>query len=87
MIEHNLWIRARRALHIFGVDLVIMGETEDGRRKTIIKEIVYEDVETFTSIPPKALSIADKAAQQLMDDMWLIGVRPSKELYGNFRQR
>lgn len=83
MSEHKLWIRAKNAFHVFGIDLIIMGETTDGRRKTIVKDIIYEDVEQFTSSPPKAITIEDSAAKQLMDDMWLAGIRPSKELYGN----
>lgn len=80
---YNLWIRAKQSLYEFGIELHVMGQSEDGRTKTMIKDIVYEVIDPNVYEPPTPIVLKDKAAQQLMDDLWMSGVRPSKELYGS----
>jgi len=80
-MDDKLWIRARQSIYDFGIDIVLMSESTNGRR-TIIKDIVFEDVPDASLVPPKAITIDKVIARRLMDDLWLSGVRPSKELYG-----
>jgi hypothetical protein len=84
MSEMKLWIRAQHAIHEFGITLFPMGISHQGDKRSYVKEIVYADLDT-TALPNDNIgfTLDNDAARRLMDDLWLAGVRPSKELHGS----
>lgn len=81
MSDVKLWARAQASIHTFGVDVVFMGEGPTGRR-TVVKEVIFEDVENFGSVAPVAISLDEAAASQLMKDLWVSGIRPPQDVMG-----
>lgn len=70
MEDQNLQFRLIRGFNHFGIDMLIRGEDY------VAKPLVFERAEQHVYIE-KTCSITDDSAQQLMDELWRIGVRPS----------
>lgn len=81
MSDNNMWIRAQKTFQHFGVDLIVLGEEKDGTgRRVVVDDIIYKTVNIGDAVQPKALPLSKEAATQLMDDMWLCGIRPSESI-------
>ena len=78
MMIEGLRLRLQASPWSCGVQLLIMEETQDGKR-SYVKQMVMERVEGVTAVPPSSIIEFDlTVAQTLMDDLWRCGIRPSE---------
>lgn len=79
----KMWVRAQRGLHHFGVELHVLGRTNDNKRQVRIKDITYKEYDSEEDVNSPPIMVDEDAAQQLMDDLWLSGIRPNKTIHGD----
>lgn len=70
-------IRAHKAPWNDAVELLIV-QRGHGDTWAVAQPIVMEQKERHGYVEAPSLSISDTAAQQLMDNLWTIGFRPSE---------
>lgn len=79
----KLWIRAQYSMHTFGYDLHPIGVDSQDRRHVIDTITWSMSEDNVIRNRPNPITIDEVAAQELMNDLWRMGVRPKKELYGD----
>jgi hypothetical protein len=67
-------IRAQSAPWHTGIELYIGSED----RKSRVKEIIIEEIESPFLVPEPSFQLSNDAAQTLMDDLWNAGIRPTE---------
>jgi hypothetical protein len=74
----RLKVRVRDAPFIRrGVEIYFFEDLGD-EKIAIIKDLVFETVERSKSIENKGIHIGNDIAQELMDELWTCGLRPSE---------
>ena len=64
-------IRVQKSPWSFGLEMLIRNGD------AVVKDVTFEPVEKYTVVNP-SLTISPNIAQQLMDDLWTAGIRPSE---------
>ena len=71
-------IRAEKIPFHRGVSFYIF--RDDGRKIAAIKEIVWKEIKENERIPDSSmLTLSDKCAQELFDNLWHAGFRPESQ--------
>lgn len=69
----NIHLRAEKVIYTGFIDLLAI--TEDGH---VGRPLVMEPHDDFTCISEPTLRLGTAEAQELMDDLWQAGLRPSE---------
>ena len=79
MNRYKFYLSSEFMWDAFGLD--IMRKEDDVQQRAVAETIVFQDVEphaiSMDHVPPLRLSYED--AQQLMDELFRIGIRPSDQ--------
>lgn len=76
MIRQGKEVRAFANVYRGGVGIWLLDYDEQGSR-LIAKPIVYEH-DDFREERPASIKLLDERAQQLIDDLWSAGLRPTQ---------
>ena len=76
----DIQIRAERELWGRSIELLIFSESKDGSRISIAKpqDLVLQELEPDHHATQATLTLTQKHAQALMDNLWSCGLRPSE---------
>ncbi len=74
-MDEQLHIRLSTTPHFMGFALHLFQKRPDGYN--IAKPIIWEKIKEGTEVCPCITVHRKELLQELMDDMWLIGLRPS----------
>lgn len=79
-MTREVQIRAERELWGRSIELLIFSESQDGSRISIAKpqDLVLEELDPDHHATQATLTLTQKHAQALMDNLWNCGLRPSE---------
>ncbi len=86
MNEDSVRIRADRARYTFGIDIMMVREGKNDldsdsnyEKRALVTDLIYTDLNDYEAIHhPPILTLSNKQAQELMDDLYSCGVRPTE---------
>lgn len=76
----DIQIRAERELWGRSIELLVFSENKDGSRISIARpqDLVLQELESGHHATQATLTLTQKHAQALMDNLWNCGLRPSE---------
>jgi hypothetical protein len=81
-MNKRITVRAQSLLPYDGFGLYVFGTDLETRKRHAIKPIEFEDEPIpATWLPGADIAMEDSEIQQMMDDLWVAGMRPSKRLF------
>lgn len=83
MLDDKLWLRVERPIDRFGYSIYPILTNNTSERRSYVKEIIWSTIPDFTeSVNPQSFDIDNDATKRLMTELWLMGVRPDKNVMG-----
>lgn len=83
MLDDKLWLRVEKPMDRFGYSIYPMLTSKTSERRSYVKEIIWNTISDSTeAVNPQSFHIDDDAAKRLMTELWMMGVRPDKNVMG-----
>lgn len=71
-------IRAERQVYKNSIDIIVFVDGPDEDKVGIARPLTFEKVDRFMAYGDPTMSLRPDAAQQLMDELWRCGLRPTE---------
>jgi hypothetical protein len=78
MMNARLNIRAERRLYKNCIDLLVVAYSGDSEKIAVAQPLTMVQQDRFSAIEEPTMELTFEQAQELMDELWRVGLRPTE---------